>query len=294
MHKQPLVEVFGFPIDNFTEKAKRYRKNRLCPFNNKVPSCTKDKASAPLGVCSVFENQDVAITCPVRFREDWIIAEDAAGFFFAENSNWTSLTEIRLNDKNGKTAGNIDIVLVSYNENGQILDFGALEIQGVYISGNIRKPFEHYIKNPFENQSFNWSGNRYYPRPDYLSSSRKRLVPQLLYKGRIIKAWEKKLAVAIHKGFFNTLPELPEVSKNEADIAWLVYDLEKNLQNNEYKLVKSKVVYTKFDPAIDKIIKPEIGPLGNFVDYLQKKLDDKLENEYPPDAPTLLDIIDSN
>lgn len=46
----PLAEVFGFPPDNFSTQAKRYRKHKLCPYNNRVPSCTKDKANAPLGV----------------------------------------------------------------------------------------------------------------------------------------------------------------------------------------------------------------------------------------------------
>src|SRR5437660_399630 len=54
MPRQPLAEVFGFPIDNMSEEAQRHRKHRLCPFNNKVANCTKDKASDPLGVCSVL------------------------------------------------------------------------------------------------------------------------------------------------------------------------------------------------------------------------------------------------
>jgi hypothetical protein len=39
----PLFEVFEFLSDNMTEPAKRHREHRLCPFNNKVPNCTKDK-----------------------------------------------------------------------------------------------------------------------------------------------------------------------------------------------------------------------------------------------------------
>lgn len=52
MPKHPLAEVFGFPPDNLSAEAERYRRNRLCPYNNKVPSCTKDKANDPLGVLS--------------------------------------------------------------------------------------------------------------------------------------------------------------------------------------------------------------------------------------------------
>jgi hypothetical protein len=185
--KNPLAEVFGFPIDNLDKEANRYRKNKLCPFNNKVPSCTKDRANDPLGVCSVFDKEGIAITCPIRFRQEWLIAEDAANFFFPSNSMWTSLMEVRLNDIKGQSAGNIDIVLVSYDSHGKITNFGSLEIQGVYISGNIRRPFEHYIINPSKNANFDWSNERNYPRPDYLSSSRKRLAPQLIYKGGILK-----------------------------------------------------------------------------------------------------------
>jgi hypothetical protein len=94
-----------------------------------VPNCTKDKAKNPLGVCSIFHDAHPVITCPIRFREEWIIADDAASFFFTEESTWSSLTEVRLNDSHGKTAGNIDIVIVSYDNNGKVYDFGALEIQ---------------------------------------------------------------------------------------------------------------------------------------------------------------------
>ena len=61
MHNHPLAEVFGFPPDNLSEEAERFRKDKLCPFHNKVPSCTKDKALDPLGVCTVHSGSTVAI-----------------------------------------------------------------------------------------------------------------------------------------------------------------------------------------------------------------------------------------
>ena len=70
---QPLAEVFGHFIEDISPKANRYRSGRLCPFNNRVPNCTKDKAKNPLGVCSVFHDGAPVITCPIRFREDWLI-----------------------------------------------------------------------------------------------------------------------------------------------------------------------------------------------------------------------------
>ena len=130
---QPLAEIFGFPADNFSDEAARYRSHKLCPYNNKVPNCTKDKANDPLGVCSVYADDHLAITCPVRFRQNWLIAEHGADFFFPPKTRWTSLTEVKLKDKYEKSAGNIDLVLVSYDDRGKVLDFGALEVQAVYI-----------------------------------------------------------------------------------------------------------------------------------------------------------------
>jgi hypothetical protein len=288
--KQPLAEVFGFPINNLSPEAARYREKRLCPFNNKVPNCTKDKANDPLGVCSVLEGDSPTITCPVRFREEWLIADDAAAFFFPADDKWTSLVEVRLNDKHGKSAGNIDVVLVSYDDHGRITDFGSCEVQAVYISGNVRAPFEYFMQDPIAHADMDWTGKPHYPRPDYLSSSRKRLAPQLLFKGGILHAWGKKQMVAIHRNFFNTLPQMAEVDEKDAGLAWLVYDLEHDEAQNLYKLKKGLTLYTKFEPAMLKITTAEPGPIETFIEHLQSKLDEKLDNN-PPDAPALSDII---
>jgi hypothetical protein len=237
--KNPLAEVFGYPTDNMTPEAIRHREKRLCPFNNKVPNCTKDKAGDPLGVCSIFEGNSSTITCPVRFRQDWLITDDAAAFIFPPDAKWTTLVEVRLNDKHGKSAGNIDVVLVSYDERGRVTDFGSCEVQAVYISGNVRAPFEYYMQDPKAHADMDWSGKPIYPRPDYLSSSRKRLAPQLLFKGGIFHAWGKKQTVAIHRNFFNTLPQMSAVDEKDADLAWLIYDLEHNAAENLYKLKKA-------------------------------------------------------
>jgi hypothetical protein len=288
MNANPLAEVFGYPIGNRTREAERYRKNKLCPFNNKVPSCTKDKANDPLGVCSIYEERRTIVTCPVRFREGWLIAEDAARFFFKRGASWTSIAEVRLTDKDGNTAGNIDLVLVSYDEQGQVLDFGSLEVQAVYISGNIRQPFERYMSSRQRSTDFIWSGPNF-PKADFLSSSRKRLAPQMLYKGGILKTWGKRQAVALQTSFFETLSKLKETSPSKADIAWLLYDLKADKKNSKFKLTQNRIVYTEFGTALKQITTTEPGKVEDFIGVLQEKLDEKLEGN-PPEAPTLTDI----
>ncbi len=41
----------------------------------------------------------------------------------------------------------------------------------------------------------------------------------MLHKGGILKDWGKKQAVAIQRTFYETLPQLPEVSREKAEIA---------------------------------------------------------------------------
>ena len=149
--KHPLAEVFGFLTTDHSDLAMKHRNRNLCPFNNNSLKCTKDKKDAPLGVCSMYHNGKSTIICPIRFREKWLIYSDASRFFFSPKTEWTPLREIRLKDKHGNSAGNIDIILVAHNKKGEILDFGAIEVQSTYVSGNIREPFEASMKNTIKN-----------------------------------------------------------------------------------------------------------------------------------------------
>lgn len=270
-NNQPLAEVFGFSIDNQSERAVRYRENKLCPFNNIVSNCTKNSIEFPLGVCSLNHKDKPVIICPIRFREDWKIVSDAASFIFDQKTMWTHVGEVRLKDKFGKSAGNIDYVLVSYDDKGRVLDFGSLEVQAVYISGNLTGPFSAYLENPMP--EFSWTQAFKYPKPDYLSSSRKRLVPQIIAKGSILKQWDKKQVVALQTAFYNTLPPLPEVEKAESDFAFFLYDLVPVKKENRLVLQLSRVVYTKFAIALEQIAKFEAGSISEFTQLLQKKLD---------------------
>jgi hypothetical protein len=270
---QPLGEVFGFPIDNKTNRASRYRDNKLCPYNNIVSNCTKNSVEFPLGVCSLNHKDKQVIICPIRFREDWTIISDAANFIFDKKTTWTHVGEVRLKDKLGKSAGNIDYVLVSYDDKGRVLDFGSLEVQAVYISGNLTGPFTAYLENP--TPDFSWTQAFKYPKPDYLSSSRKRLIPQIIAKGSILKQWGKKQVVALQTSFYNTLPTLPEFDKAESDFAFFLYDLVPDNKTKVLSLKLQRVVYTKFASALEQIAKFEAGSISQFTEMLQKKLDAK-------------------
>jgi hypothetical protein len=114
-----------------------------------------------------------------------------------------------------------------------------------------------------------WPANGY-PKPDYLSSSRKRLAPQLIFKGGILNTWGKKMAVAVHTPFFEQLPALPEVDSKDAEIAWLTYDL--NEANNRYKLESARAYYTSFQDALSAITIADAGDVDTFIKTLAERI----------------------
>lgn len=297
MPKNPLAEVFGYPADNLSPEAFRLRQGRLCPFHNSSGlNCTKNSATDPLGVCTVFDGDELAVTCPIRLRQDLLIVSDAAQFFFPQAQRYLALTEVRLNDKYGKSAGNIDIVIAALNSKGELQDFGALEVQAVYISGNVSRAFKKYMEDPASNHAMTWPAKNY-PKPDYLSSSRKRLAPQLIYKGGILHAWKKKMAVAVHRAFFDTLPAMPEVAPEEAEIGWLVYDLVYNEPLHRYQLKLHQTKYTRFSDALATITTPHAGDITAFEKYLRERIrkgqvmGQPLPSEVAPDTEPLPDIF---
>jgi len=271
----PLAEVFGFKTSDLSSKAQRYRSHRHCPFNNRVPNCTNENPKNPLGVCSLLHNNKPVITCPVRFREEWLITDDAASFFFPEGVRWSSLTEVDLTDAYGKSAGTLDLVLVAYDDSGKMTDFGAIEIQSAFIAGDARDPFNFYMRDPKTNSLMDWSAQSNFPHPDYVSAMRESLVPQLIFKGSILNAWRKKLAISIDRSYFEALPNLVTVEKQEAEIAWFIYDLElvENGENESYELKRDKVVYTKFQQTLSALSISYPDNIEHFIKLLPELAD---------------------
>jgi len=265
-----LAEVFGIPIEDKTAESHKTRQRHECPFvAGKI--CTKVSKPNPLGVCSIVggEEQDgaIAIVCPTRLYEGGLALEDAAKFFFPGESRVRALSEIPLHDAEQGRAGRIDWVLVALDDGGEVADFGSLEAQSVYISGNLRTTFEAYMANPSR-----YSGPEAMFRPDYLSSTRKRLAPQLSYKGEILAHWEKKFAVAVHDAFFDQLPKFKSVDPKVANFVWLIYTLQRGSPTGRYRLARCHPVYTSFESVQEVFLMPSIGEEREFRHALTEEL----------------------
>jgi len=130
-----------------------------------------------------------------------------------------------------------------------------------------------------QGSAFEWANTSKYPRPDYMSSSNKRLIPQMLLKGGIFNKWNKKQAVAVQTAFFQTLPLLDEVDQSEADLAWLLYDLMPTADGKQYNLTQNRIVYTRFDGTLRLFTDPQAGDVEKFVQSLQKSVDTKMSGK---------------
>ncbi|WP_068468773.1 NotI family restriction endonuclease [Candidatus Protochlamydia phocaeensis] len=289
MTNQPLAEIFGYPAESTSPEAQRCRKMRLCPFNNRIPNCTKDRAKKPLGVCSIYEKGRKTVVCPIRLRQNWRVIEGAADAFFDPGTLWTSITDVKLFDKYYNLVGIIDFILVAYNQRGDIIDFGALDLHAAYVTQNLRRPFERYM---YDQQAYLKEGykGQNQPHADYLSTIRKRIAPQLIYKGSIFHAWQKRSAIALDKGLFDALPGFTEVDAHQSEVTWLVYDYASNNVDGINDLILHKTVHTLFEPTLFQITRVEPGLLESFISELQEQLDEQLDKDYPPDVPILEDL----
>ena len=72
-------------------------------------------------------------------------------------------------------------------------------------------------------------------RPDWRSSSAKRLMPQLQIKAPTLRRWGSKIAVAVDRPFFDAIggpSPAPSRDLNDGDIIWLAPELVRDGERN--------------------------------------------------------------
>ena len=206
-----------------------------CPFQQNHPQCSKKG-----GVCSIRryaedENRrlgvpvdEPVITCPRRFEEGSLVNKwlaEVAEFPLDETQVAGEVPFMRSTETN-KPAGKIDMIVAHVQ--GENLRWHGLEIQAVYFSGKgMASEFEALRDDSGEPPPYP-SAIR---RPDWRSSSAKRLMPQLEIKAPTLRRWGAKLAVAVDRPFFNAVggtSDQPSHDLNEGDIIWLVTRLHRS------------------------------------------------------------------
>ena len=251
-----------------------------CPFQTGLPECRK-----PGGVCSIQLYDDngagyasdveysPVIVCPARFEQDGLLISwlgEIAGFPFADIYMAREVPFME-SIATSKPAGKIDLVVArtAYDR----LEWYGLEIQAVYFSGpGMSSEFYKLLQeqNPLVP----------YPehtrRPDWRSSSAKRLMPQLQVKVPTIRRWGAKMAVAVDEPFFEAIggpSQSFSQDLGDGDIIWLVprlvldndglFRLEKGhwevltLEESSEKLLAAKTIQrTEFEAILRSKLTP--------------------------------------
>lgn len=247
----------------------------ICPFQPGSISCNKKG-----GVCSIQQYGvqtgtdpyriekpfgTPIITCPHRFRQDNLIIRWLAEIvgFSKDDSRIASEVPFMRSPTTGRSAGRIDLVLASSNTE----KYFGLEIQAVYFSGRgMGADFEALAEDSGELPPAP-SAIR---RPDWRSSSAKRLMPQLQIKAPTLRRWGTKLAVSVDRNFFVDIggpSNEPVHDLNEGDIIWLIPNI-----SNKYQLERFHWEVLSLEDSCDKLLSAETVKRSEFEGALRAKL----------------------
>lgn len=231
-----------------------------CPFRSSLKPCTKKG-----GVCS-FRAGDgpVVILCPQRFDQNNILPlwlAKIAGFqsiYIAREVSFMRSTDTE------REAGRIDLVVSQ--DNAASRWFG-LEVQAVYFSGRgMTSDFQAMLTH----DNLEPPPPTAIRRPDWRSSSAKRLMPQLQVKAPTLMRWGTKLAVAVDRPFFNSIggpSPAPSQDLNDGDIVWLVPKM-----NDKYRLEPDHWEVLSLEVSSDKLLSAETVKRPDFEATLRLKL----------------------
>lgn len=251
-----MAEKYGYPVTDISSKTQSFRREKSCPFTGR--NCSKKSGG---GVCSLTDGHTYPIVCPERFKQNSVMYNAIAKQAFGSPTNYAVLSEVPFlrshQDGLSRSAGNIDNILVKLDENDQIVDWCALEVQAVYFSGTEMGP---------EVKAFEKDGTTLPPasrRPDFRSSGPKRLLPQLEIKVPTLRRWGKKMFVAIDKPFFDWLPQIQAVDDiSNADICWISFKLETS--SGPYQLTHDKTVLATLEDSRTGLVAGISPPKSEF------------------------------
>ena len=199
-----ISEFFGYKAEDASTIALNTANSQICPFLGSP--CTKVLSRDHLisGVCSVrqkTEGSPSVISCPIRiYAEDYkmlhLISRQAFGRDFGLYAGRAAVEraraeggsiavfghgwggELRLPQRAGTGSYFVDWVLARLDENGELAEFTAIEVQTIDTTGNYREARTALLENRSvisDTVGLNWE------------NVSKRIIPQLIYKGQVLQ-----------------------------------------------------------------------------------------------------------
>lgn len=248
-----------------------------CPFRLDRPNCSKAG-----GVCSLQRYERIGkhrsgapvgepvITCPHRFEEDQLLLRWLAEIvgFDPDAIEFAREVPFMRNNVTQRPAGKLDWIIAQ--RRGGSLEWFPLEVQAVYFSG---KKMETDFLELQHDQAAAPPFPREVRRPDWRSSSAKRLMPQLQVKAPTMRRWGKKIAVAIDKPFFEAIggqSERPSHDLDDGDIVWLVPELAE--RDGRLRLVRGHWEVLTLEQSSQKLLSADTVSRSEFESTMLSRL----------------------
>ncbi len=212
-----IWEFFGYRSDDFSPIALKSAADGHCPYIN-APCQKRFRDNVVSGVCTLQQKSGArVICCPIRLYADGYdilnqVAEKAFGSKYqlisgVEAANharthkeaviavfgrgWGG--ELRLPQKSGRGGYFVDWVLALIDENGDLIEFTAVEVQTIDTTNSYRNGYEALLEDREiidTKAGLNWE------------NVNKRILPQLIYKGQVLQREE-----LCKKGLFFVCPQ---------------------------------------------------------------------------------------
>lgn len=222
------------------------------------------------GIVQQSDSDPLAL-CPSRFEQDNLLLKwlgDIVGF---PEKNISLAREIPFMEslQDNKPAGKIDLI-VAQDLNDRLEWYG-LEIQAVYFSGRgMSSEFEVLLGSdsllpPYPDEV---------RRPDWRSSSAKRLMPQLEVKVPTLRRWGSKMAVAVDRPFFDSVggpSENYSQDLGDGDIIWLVPAISLN-EDGKLALIRGHWEVLTLEESRNKLLAARTIQRNEFENNLRSRL----------------------
>ncbi len=270
MIKQP-AEVFGHHWSSNTSDAIDCRVRHLCPFTGVKCSKQTRKVSYPMGVCSINYQNKILALCPNRFLQDNIIFEDIARKYFGSIDNQVVLHEVRLDG-----VGSFDHIIVKHEPvSARIIDFVIVEVQGYQTTGTgglVNGLEDAMASPPNVKRLYKFGLNTY----DIV----KRMLIQMLHKGKVIEVWNQKAFWVMQEPLYDEFVQrynIGSLDYSDGDSTnFAVYDL--TPADNTYELTLKYYKSSTLDNLFDAFrYNFDVPDKRAFMDKLKEKLSSNLQ-----------------
>ena len=195
-----IVEFFGYAPGDSSETAAAARQTLSCPFIG--GSCKKTLNDGLIsGVCTVRQVKSGSIICCPRrlYADEYQILGDTARVVFGDGVPFATGTRSGVGLGKGKrviafgsaAGGEIKLPpigrrggffvdwILALVDDGELVEFVAVEVQSIDTTGNYRRERDAYLRGldfpGYSEAGINWE------------NVNKRILPQLIYKGHVLR-----------------------------------------------------------------------------------------------------------